>query len=147
MPNGQFFSYNHGENQLNFDEMMMIKSALHWTNMLSWIFKVLADLNSSLLVDMSLYLDTIFWFWANQALLLLLSSVFLVKKQKYQFIDILIVFALTPPELEPTVYHTWEENAITLEKRTLIIITITPLMWLIIICLVCVVIVKNMWLS
>jgi len=37
-----FFQLHNGENKLNLDEMMMM-SALYKTNMLSWIFIVLAD--------------------------------------------------------------------------------------------------------
>jgi hypothetical protein len=56
------------ENKLIFNEMMM-SSALYKTNTLSWIFIVLAHWNNSLRVDMSLHLDTLFWFRANQSAL------------------------------------------------------------------------------
>ena len=35
-------NYNNGGNKLHFDEMMMMMSALYWTNMLGWIFIMLA---------------------------------------------------------------------------------------------------------
>jgi hypothetical protein len=40
-PNQQFFQLYYGENKLMFNEMVM-KSALYYTNTLSWIFIVLA---------------------------------------------------------------------------------------------------------
>jgi hypothetical protein len=40
--------------------MMMMMSALFETNMLSWIFIVLAHWNNSLQVDMSLHSETLF---------------------------------------------------------------------------------------
>jgi hypothetical protein len=52
----------HGENMLNFDEMIMM-SALHYTNMLSWIFIVLTHWNNSLWIEMSLHSDKLSWFW------------------------------------------------------------------------------------
>jgi hypothetical protein len=33
-------------------------------------------------VDMSLHLDTLFWFWANQSLLFLLNAACLAEKQR-----------------------------------------------------------------
>jgi hypothetical protein len=71
----------HGENKLIFNEMMM-SSALYKTNTLSWIFIVLAHWNNSLRVDMSLHLDTLFWFRANQSLLFLLNATCLTEKQQ-----------------------------------------------------------------
>ena len=53
------FQLYHGEKKLIFNEMMM-RSALYYTNTLSWIFVVLAHLNNSLRVEMSLLLDTLF---------------------------------------------------------------------------------------
>jgi hypothetical protein len=49
----------HGENKLIFNEMMM-RSALYYTNMLSWIFIVLAHWNNSPWIDMSPLSDTLF---------------------------------------------------------------------------------------
>jgi len=60
------------------DEMKMYQ-----TNMWSWIFIVLAHWNNSQWVDMSLYSDTLFWFWAKQSLLLLLSGACLADKQQF----------------------------------------------------------------
>ena len=51
MPSEQVFSYI-SDNKLKFDEKML--SALYKTNMLSWIFIVLAHVNN-LQVDMSLH--------------------------------------------------------------------------------------------
>ena len=71
----------HGENKLIFNEMMT-RSILYLTNTLSWIFIVLAHWNNSPGVDMSLHSDILFWFWANQCLLLLLTAVCLAEKQQ-----------------------------------------------------------------
>ena len=81
-PIQQFFSciVYHGENKLIFNEMMM-RSALFLTNMLSWIFIVLAHWNNSPRIDMSLHIDTLFWFRAIQSLLLLLIATCLAEKQ------------------------------------------------------------------
>ena len=49
---------------------------------LSWISIVLTHWNNSLRVYMSLHSDTLFWFQANQSLLLLLSAVCLAEKQQ-----------------------------------------------------------------
>ena len=53
-----------------------------------------AHWNNSPWVDMSLHSDTLFWFRANQSLLLNATC-----------------FDLTRPELEPTIYRTWGEHA------------------------------------
>jgi len=61
----------HGENELIFNEMMM-RSALYYSNTLSWIFIVLAHWNNSLRIDMSRLSNTLSWFRANLSLLFLL---------------------------------------------------------------------------
>jgi hypothetical protein len=82
MPIQQFVSYiMERENKLIFNEMMM-RSALYWTNTLSWIFIVLAHWNNSPRVDMSVNSDTLFWFRANQSLLFLMNAVCLAEKQQ-----------------------------------------------------------------
>ena len=63
--------------QVVFDAVMM-RSALYWTNTLSWIFTVLDHWSNSPRVDMSLHSDTLSLFWANQSLLLHLNDVWLV---------------------------------------------------------------------
>ena len=95
------FQLYYGENKLIFNEMMM-RSALFYTNTPSWIFIVLAHWNSPW-VDMSLHSDTLFWFWANQSLLFLLSR----EATNTNF----IVFGLTRPGLEPTIYRIRGEHA------------------------------------
>jgi len=55
--------------------MMMMRSALYKTNMLSWIFIVLAHWNNSPLIDMSPYSDTLSRFLANQSFSFLLIAV------------------------------------------------------------------------
>jgi hypothetical protein len=57
---------------------------------------------------MSLYLDILFWFRANQSLLFLLNAESLAEKQQ---IPIVLVFGLTQPGLEPTIYRTRCEQA------------------------------------
>jgi hypothetical protein len=71
----------YGESKSIFNEMMM-RSALFSTNMLSWIFIVLARRNNSPRVDMSLHSDTLFWFRANQSLVFLLNAACLARKQQ-----------------------------------------------------------------
>jgi hypothetical protein len=61
---------DHGEKKLIFNEMMM-RSALYWTNALSFIFIVLAHWNNSPWVNMSPHSDTLSSFRANQSLLFL----------------------------------------------------------------------------
>jgi hypothetical protein len=57
---------------------------------------------------MLLHSDTLFRFQANPYLLLLLKAACLVEKlQIYNF----IVFVLTWPGLEPTIYPIWGEHA------------------------------------
>ena len=104
--NSTIFPLYNGENKLIINEMMM-KSALYQTNMLSLIFIVLAHWNNSLRADMSLHSDTLFWFRANQSLLFPLNVVCLAEKQQKP----ILVFGLTRPWLEPTIYHTWGEHA------------------------------------
>ena len=86
----------------------MKRFALYLTYMLSWIFIVLAHWNNSLQVDMSLHSDTLFWFRANQSLFFLLNAACLAEKQE---IPIFIVFGLTRPGLEPTIYSTQGKHA------------------------------------
>ena len=79
--NSAIFQLHNGKNKFDFDEMMiMTMSALYLTNMLSWIFIMLAHWNNSLQVDMLLHSDILFWFRANQSLFLLLSVVCLAEK-------------------------------------------------------------------
>jgi hypothetical protein len=59
---------------------MMTRSALYYTNTLSWIFTALAHWNNSLWVDMSLHSDTLSW--ANQFLLFLFNAECLTEKQQ-----------------------------------------------------------------
>ena len=56
---------------------------------------------------MSLFANTLSCFWVNQSLLLLLKSVFLAEMQQIP----ILVFDLTRPELEPTIYNTLGEQA------------------------------------
>jgi hypothetical protein len=79
--NSAIFQLYHGDNKLIFKEMMM-KSALFQTNKLSWFFIAIVHCNNCLRVDRSLYSDTLFWFWANQSLLLLLHGAWLAEKQQ-----------------------------------------------------------------
>jgi hypothetical protein len=65
--------------------------------MLSWVFKVLADWNNSPRVDMSLHPDTLSRFRANQ-------SLFNVACGEAANTNV-IVFSLTRPGLEHTIYR------------------------------------------
>ena len=60
------------------DEIMMMMSALHQTNTLSWIFIVLVHWNNSLQVDLSLQTDILFWFQGNQVDLSLQTDIHFV---------------------------------------------------------------------
>ena len=55
---------------------------------------------------MSLHSDTLFWFRTNQYLLFLLNAAFLAEKQHTP----ILVFGLTRPGLEPTIYRTRGEH-------------------------------------
>jgi hypothetical protein len=57
---------------------------------------------------MSLHSDTLFWFRANQSLLLLINTVCFAEKQQ---ISNFIVFGLTRQGLDPTIYRTRGEHA------------------------------------
>ena len=80
--------------------------------MLSWIFIVLAHWNNSPRIGMSLHLDTLSWFRANQSLLFLLNAAFLAEKQQ-----IPILLSLVWPDQGSN------QRSTTLEAITL---TITP---------------------
>jgi len=79
--NSVIFQLYHGDNKLIFNKMMM-RSALFYTNTLSWIFIVLTHWNNNQWIDMSLHLNTLFWFGANQSLLFLLYAKCLAEKQQ-----------------------------------------------------------------
>jgi hypothetical protein len=57
---------------------------------------------------MSLHSDTLFWFRANQSLFFLLNAACLAEKQQIP----ILVFGLTRPGLEPTIYRTRDKHAI-----------------------------------
>ena len=80
MPNEQCSAISWWEHII-FHEIMMM-SALYQTNVISWIFIVLAHWNYSLLVDMSLHSDTLSRFQTIQFLLLLLNAACLAEKQQ-----------------------------------------------------------------
>ena len=69
--------------------------------MLNQIFIVLAQWNNNPWVDMSLHLDTLSRFRANESFLLLLNAVYLVKKQQ----TLILVFGLSWFGLKLTIYH------------------------------------------
>ena len=56
---------------------------------------------------MSPHSDTLFWFRANQSLLLLLNAACLAEKQQIP----ISVFGLTQSGLEAPIYRTWGEHA------------------------------------
>ena len=95
-----------GENKLIINEMIM-RSALYYTNTLSWIFIVLAHWNNSPRIDMSPYLDKLSWFRSNQSLLFLLNAACLAEKQQTP----ILVFGLIRSGLEPAIHHTRGEYA------------------------------------
>jgi len=86
--------------QFTLDEIMI--NAFYQTNKLTWIFIVLAHWNNSLWVDMSLHMDTLSWFQANQSLFVLLNAACLAQKQQIP----ILVIGFTCQGLEPTIYIT-----------------------------------------
>ena len=70
---------------------------------------MIAHWNNSLRVDISLHWDTLFWFRADQSLIFLLNAACLVETQQIP-LDF-IVFGLTQPGLEHTIYHIRGEHA------------------------------------
>ena len=56
---------------------------------------------------MSLHSDTLYWFRANQSLLLFLNAAYLAEKQQIQ----ILAFGLTWSGLEPTIYRTRGEQS------------------------------------
>jgi len=88
---------------------MMMMSALYLTNTCSWTFIVLAHWNNSPRIYMSLHSDTLFYFLVNQSLLVLLNDTCLAEKQ--QIWCNLIVFGLTKPWFQLTIYRTRGEHA------------------------------------
>jgi hypothetical protein len=88
-PNEQFFSCN------------MSRNFFYQTNTLSWIAIVHDIWNNMVWVNMSLHLDTLFWFRANQSLLFFPSVANLVEKHQMS-----IVFGLTRPKIERIIYST-----------------------------------------
>jgi hypothetical protein len=79
--NSAIFQLYHDENKVIVNEIMM-RSALHQTNTLSWTFIVLAHWNNSPRIDISPHSDTLSWFRDNQSLLFFLNAACLEKKQQ-----------------------------------------------------------------
>ena len=75
---------------------------------LSWIFVAKAHWNSSLLVNMLLFSDTLSWLIPNQSLLLFLNAAPLTEKQQ---MTNFIVFDFTWLGLKSTIHRTWGEHA------------------------------------
>ena len=93
MSNVQLISWRE---QVTFNEMIII-SALYWTNTLNWIFIVTAHWINSQRIDMLLHSDTLSWFRTNQYI----PSCYVLSREAA---NILIVFCLTLPGDEPTIY-------------------------------------------
>ena len=69
---------------------------------------VLVHRNNSPRIDISSHSDTLSWFRANQSLLFLFNAACLAEKQQ---ITNFVVFGLTRPGLEPTIYRTRGDHA------------------------------------
>ena len=79
--NSAIFQLYHGENNLIFNEMDdEVCFVLDQHDELD--FSSASSLKQQLRIDLSLHLDTLFWFWANQSLLFLLNAVCLDEKQQ-----------------------------------------------------------------
>jgi hypothetical protein len=70
-------------------------------------------------MDMSLHSDTLYWFRANQSLLLFLNAAYLAEKQQIQ----ILAFGLTWSGLEPTIYRTRGEHANNYATAAVLIIS------------------------
>ena len=99
--NWAMFQLYHEDNMLHFNEMIMMMSTLYKINTL------IAHRNTIQQVIMSLKMDTLFWYQANQSVVLLLNAAYLAGSNKYQFHS----HWLDPTGLEPTIYCTWGEHA------------------------------------
>jgi predicted nucleotidyltransferase len=73
-------------NELFCNNEMMRRSALFWTNTLSWICIVIAHWNNIPQIDMSLHSDTLSRFQANQCLLLQLNTATVAEWQQKQIV-------------------------------------------------------------
>ena len=103
MPIQQFVSYiMERENKLIFNEMMM-RSALYWTNTLSWIFIVLAHWNNSPRVDMSVNSGHIILI-PSQPVFAFSPECCVLSREATN--TNFIVFRLTRPVLKLTIYRT-----------------------------------------
>ena len=69
--------------------------------------QMLTHWNNSSWVDISLHSDTLFWFWANQTLFLLLNAACLAEKQQLQ---IVIPYQFYSLWLKPTIDHIFMER-------------------------------------
>ena len=87
-------SYNHGENKIHFNEIMIISTS-YYTSTLSWIFTVLAHWNNSLWVHMLTHSFTLSWFQTSRSLLLLFNAVCLAMETANTNF---LVFGVTWPE-------------------------------------------------
>jgi len=77
------FQLYRGDIKLHLDGLMML-SVMHWTNLLSWNFKVFADCNNRPCVDMSFHSDRLSWFRDNQSMILHNNLDLLAAKQWIQ---------------------------------------------------------------
>jgi hypothetical protein len=81
------FQLYHEDNMLHFNEMIMMMSTLYKINTL------IAHRNTIQQVIMSLKMDTLFWYQANQSVVLLLNAAYLAGKQQIP----ISVIGLIPP--------------------------------------------------
>ena len=101
-PSSAICQLYHGENNLIYNEMMM-RSALYYINMLSWIFIKLGHGNNSPQIDMSPPLGNIILIPSQPVFLFLLNVACLAEKQRIPISKSIIW-------LEPTIYHTRGEH-------------------------------------
>jgi hypothetical protein len=72
---------------------------------------MLAHWLNSQQVDVSPHSDTLSWFWAHETLILSPPESYMLDREAAN--TNCIVFGLTQKGLEPTIYRTWDELAIT----------------------------------
>jgi hypothetical protein len=102
--NEKFFSYIMARTSYIWDDndiLIVLDQHAEFT------FIVLAHWNNRQRVDMSLHSDTLSRFQSNQPLLFLHNAVRLAEKQQIP----ILVFGLTWPKLEPTIYRTRGKHA------------------------------------
>ena len=113
------FQWNDDEVSFVLDHHAELDIVLHVAR---WQWHNSLCISVPLLYSLSLHLDTVSWFWANQSLPFLLNATCLAEKQQIP----ILVFGLTRPGLEPKIYMT----CTILEASTLTIMPTIQFMYI-----------------